>query len=92
MYIQKYVLIFNQNVSNKSEIIVHKHKLSLLFFTLSSLVLWGCGSTSNTTPNDTQPTDNESTEDDDGRGFDPCLINPKLAVCNKESSKNSDKK
>lgn len=47
-----------------------------------------CGSTSKPAPKVAAPTQTETAEDDDGRGFDPCLINPKLAVCNKNENTN----
>lgn len=58
-----------------------KHQLSLVLLLSFCVGISACGTTPKPAPEAAEPT--ETLEDDDGRGFDPCLINPKLAVCNK---------
>jgi hypothetical protein len=65
---------------------VDKHKLSLVLLFSFCFGITACGSTPKPAPKATESTETPAEEDDDGRGFDPCLINPKLAVCNKNEN------
>lgn len=81
-----YALVNKQAIKNCQQIgrLMNMLKLRLLIsYIILSFMLASCANQQSTPP--PLPPSEKASSDELERGFDPCLVNPKLASCKKKS-------